>query len=59
MLGYALFGLSLAAALLLIVIGFRMNVPVAIDASAQDRTCCAYRGPDSACVPCRPTRGAK
>ena len=57
MFSYLLFGLSLAAAVAFAAVGLAMSVPpVTTDADAQDRVCCAYKGRDAACVPCRPTR---
>jgi hypothetical protein len=55
---YLLFGLSLAAAALLLFVGIRQHLP-RVTTGAEAQNCCwAPRGKETRCHPCRPTRDA-
>jgi hypothetical protein len=56
---YLLFGLSLAAAAVLLLVGIRQHLPpVTTDATAE-QCCWAPKGRDTRCYPCRPTRDTR
>jgi hypothetical protein len=57
MFSYALLGLSLAAAVILLAAGLaRHDVPPILDEAAAQSCCWAPKGDQTRCYPCRPTR---